>query len=1042
MAHVPPSRELEERVFRQAVKARLFGEAAQNVRVGRFVVLRSVGEGGMGVVYTAYDEKLDRKIAIKMLRPAMTRDARARDHVLREARAMARISHPNVVQVYDVGEFGDQIFVAMEYVEGPTLRQWLRSETRPWREILRVFVGAGEGLCAAHRKSLVHRDFKPDNVLIGEQGTPRVVDFGLARLWDLASGTDYRISADPVPYHSIPAGTPGYMAPEQRAGVRADARSDQYSFCASLYEALTGKLPDAPAPPSGSRSPVKLLPPWLLRAIHRGLSHNAEDRWPSMEELLRTLRRGPNRRTLALGMGGAMGAALGVAGFLVLGGPDPVSQRCDGLQARLDETWNEQRDAETGRAFAATGIPYAADTWNRLRARVTDYAQAWTGVHDRVCQGDPDADDARALEHLTCLDRQLAQLEALVPRLAVPGARLVETAATAQLLDPRAPARCLESTADVHWSMRPEDASAQLLWSELVATRVDTEFGDYGSATRHAVRALELAEQYENPHAQTEATLWQGILAEREGDYTRAESLLEQAYTDAQSLGDKLVALESAVELVLVVGDRAARYDEAHVRAMYARALIAQVPGPTESAAKLDAHVGRVLTAQARYQNAQEAFERSVAAYEALGPQARGRLADVLVDFAWTYIHRQQFDPAKEILERALALSRATSGPEHPRNVRILNTTGLLLRYTSNYDLAVSTFMQALKLGEASLGPKHPDLADVRLNLGWVYYRRGELQLAETHFQTALEIRLRTYPDDHPEVAHVYGRLGVIARARGELNTAESLQRRALAMQAAALGEDNPQLVPTLLNLASVLETRGDLPSAVSILQRAEDLVVRHHGEHHTSLSPIFETRARIGRAIRDDRTARSYEDRNITLWKTAIAAAKRSGGPESRSMAPPIFKVIKALSNARRREEALHYQDRLVTLGRTWYADEPKRLMSLLASRVAMLADLGCADGIDASLSELDRLAKQPGPDRELRRAQATFARARALFQCDPAQRDEAFRLAREAFSATRNVKPGGVGGLLRWLQQHDPEWDGGRDEGGRSSPTSRATP
>src|SRR5262249_21319049 len=250
----------------------------RGARVGRLVVDAFLGAGGMGVVYRAVDPRLDRPVALKLLRSELSGDE-ARARLLREAQAMARLSHPNVIVVYEVGTFGGQTFVAMELVTGQTLRDWLRAAKRPWRAVLDRFVQAGRGLAAAHAAGIVHRDFKPANVLLAADARVRVLDFGLARAGAEAPALD---ASSPSPTPSSLAGeitasgalvgTPAYMAPEQRGGRRADERSDQYSFCVSLHEGLYGERPGNAPPPTGD------APAWLRRAIARGLAREPSDR--------------------------------------------------------------------------------------------------------------------------------------------------------------------------------------------------------------------------------------------------------------------------------------------------------------------------------------------------------------------------------------------------------------------------------------------------------------------------------------------------------------------------------------------------------------------------------------------------------------------------------------------------------------------------------------------------------------------------------------------------------------------------------------------
>lgn len=297
---------------RPAPKTAEIAESADPVRVGRYLIIRRLGQGAMGVVYLAYDQKLDRKVALKMLRDDLAASPQGRARVQREAQAMAQVSHPNIAHVYEVGEGAGQLYIVMEYVTGSSLASWQRthaSGAASVEQILRIYVQAGEGLLAAHQAGLIHRDFKPDNVLVDEQGRARVVDFGLARALDgqpalTAEATPLLTSEAGVRLTQSGAilGTPGYMSPEQLSGREADARSDQFSFCVALYEALYRKLPFAGEDVGSYACEVladRVLPPppsevplIVEHAILRGLSHDPGARFASMAELIAALRKG------------------------------------------------------------------------------------------------------------------------------------------------------------------------------------------------------------------------------------------------------------------------------------------------------------------------------------------------------------------------------------------------------------------------------------------------------------------------------------------------------------------------------------------------------------------------------------------------------------------------------------------------------------------------------------------------------------------------------------------------------------------------------
>jgi formylglycine-generating enzyme required for sulfatase activity len=311
-------------------------------RVGRYQILDRVGRGGMGEVYAAYHPDLDRRIALKVVHEAGTAAADRQARLLREARAIARLSHPNVVAVYDAGTVADRVYVAMEFVEGMTIDRWLAAARRSWREILRVFTAAGRGLAAAHAAGLVHRDFKPQNVMIARDGSVRVMDFGLARLTAVESASNAPAVTPPPPSDDQPAtalstvtqagtvvGTPAYMSPEQFRGDPADARSDQFSFCVALYEALYGVRPfrgenllsltmsvTEGELRSANDAAKHGVPVWIRRAITLGLRRDPADRFPSMQALIDRLEDDPAiRRRRRLGAGAVV--AVVVATMLV-----------------------------------------------------------------------------------------------------------------------------------------------------------------------------------------------------------------------------------------------------------------------------------------------------------------------------------------------------------------------------------------------------------------------------------------------------------------------------------------------------------------------------------------------------------------------------------------------------------------------------------------------------------------------------------------------------------------------------------------------------
>jgi len=428
---------------------------APGSRVGRYVVVEELGAGAMGVVYKATDPTLDREIALKVMTARPTsRDTAAEvsSRLLREAQALAKLSHPHVVAVHDVGTVGDDVFVAMELVTGKTLTEWRRDEAPSAARVLEVFSAAGRGIEAAHHAHVVHRDFKPENVIVGEDGRVRVLDFGLARVArpeadDAASTapvTDTAgIAVDRSSSAAI-AGTPAYMAPEQHRGETVDERTDQFSFCVALYEALydappfprenldelrsavlAGRVQDAPA---GSQ-----VSPRLRRILLRGLSADPAERYPSMTELLAELDDATRARGGRIAVVAVIAAvALAAAAFAIWQVRKPApSDVCAGAQEMLADVWDPAVRRSVHAAFLATGRAHAPATFERVAKVLDGQRAAWIAMRTDACKAThvrgTQSAEVLALRE-SCLDRRLDELRLLTARFRAADARVVDNA--------------------------------------------------------------------------------------------------------------------------------------------------------------------------------------------------------------------------------------------------------------------------------------------------------------------------------------------------------------------------------------------------------------------------------------------------------------------------------------------------------------------------------------------------------------------------------------------------------------------------------------
>ncbi|MCA9707595.1 MAG: serine/threonine protein kinase, partial [Myxococcales bacterium] len=431
MTRTDSTRPLERHVAFETVRRRLFSTPGRPMTIGRFVVTGRLGQGGMGVVYAAYDPQLERRVAVKVMRnlgdPA--RAQAARRSLEREARAAAALSHPNVVTVYDSGTLGDGVYVAMELVEGTTLRTWLETPRR-WPEIVQMFLAAGRGLQAAHEIGLVHCDFKPDNVLVGDDGGVRVADFGIAAALQLDEQADTEVS---LPASTALAssterierltrtgwalGTLPYMSPEQLGRGTVDERSDQFGFCVALWEAVTGVRPFAGRTAlellaAVERAPEGLerLPRGLRPVLRRGLAVQPAERFAGMAHVIDALERvrGRGRRRVLTGLAAAGLLASSVGGWALSHATQATPTPCEAHSGRIDDVWSDARQASLA-ALDPASARYARTTLDRL-------AGQWRAQAEASCvRGVAPAPDSRTTECATAwlerLDRSLDRIQ-------------------------------------------------------------------------------------------------------------------------------------------------------------------------------------------------------------------------------------------------------------------------------------------------------------------------------------------------------------------------------------------------------------------------------------------------------------------------------------------------------------------------------------------------------------------------------------------------------------------------------------------------------
>ncbi|MBK9757447.1 MAG: serine/threonine protein kinase [Nannocystis sp.] len=624
--------------------------------LGRFVVLGRLGAGAMGVVYLAYDRQLDRKVAIKLVRAALLVHPDSRARLLREAQAMARIAHANVIAVYEAGEHDAQIYVVMELIRGVTLRAWL-APTHTWRERLACFLQAGRGLAAAHAAGLVHRDFKPDNVLVSNNGEVKVTDFGLARALDghddaraatMTGGVLATLERSAPLERSLTAagaavGTPAYMSPEQIDG-RADARSDQFSFCVALWEALHGQRPFAGQAIAevwrnasrGMFTPVprdSKVPARVNAALRRGLAARPEARFADMDALLAALAYDPavRRRRIGVSLGLVTGlvTGLGLAGLAIVREP-AVTPTCTGAAGRMQGVWDETQRERVRGALLATHLDRATATWERVAASLDAYATDWIAAHTDTCLAHQRGEQSGAALDLrmSCLERRRDELAALRDALAtIDAASLDEAARGAAQLRPLAPCADVASLQQRAGQLDPPPERAEELAAaraEIDAAEARERTGQYPAGLVRADAALALAIPLDYAPLTAAARLARGRLLERLGRYEDADAELGAAIALADRSGDDELRAEAATWRVGVLGQRLARPEEAERWAEMAAAVVDRVHAPAELQSRLDRSRGAVQVARGEYAAAAASYQRALAIRELTGWTRRG----------------------------------------------------------------------------------------------------------------------------------------------------------------------------------------------------------------------------------------------------------------------------------------------------------------------------------------------------------------------------------------------------------------------------------
>jgi eukaryotic-like serine/threonine-protein kinase len=831
--------------------------------IGRYLVLELVGRGAMGDVYAAYDPELDRKVAVKLLQVidgGKGDMAEQKARLLREAQAIARLSHPNVVVVHDVGSFGERVFIAMEFVDGHTLSYWMHAAPRSWREIVDVFVAAGRGLAAAHAAELVHRDFKGENVMITTSAQVRVMDFGLARHAPNRKNTNsipvlplpevdtnatvlvaHQRACDvgerldtaarqtpPEPIGRAPAslevgvtetgllvGTPAYMAPEQFRGQVADAQSDQFSYCVALYEALYDQRPFAGTTMgeltdnviNGRLRPTpqaRRIPSWVRRALLRGLATDPALRWPSMDALLDALAHNPNARGWWYGLGGVV-VASAVAIALAVGMSPSAPSICQAGADRFAGIWERPGDGRGARraaisaSLSAVNKPRARESFDKLARLFDDYVARWSRMYRDACE----ATNMRGEQSHEVLDLKMGCLRD----------RLSELRAVSDVL----------VDGDAVVASNALGAATALTPIELCA-----EITSAGSALAPP----------SDPATRTRV----GVLRNR---------LVEiKALQDA---GRYPPALEQVV--ALVADARRTGYEPLIAEALNRLAL-------------LQVDTGRTREAHATIE-------------EALWLAEGSRHDELVIELSTVEIYisgylEHDMAKAQRWINQARVFLQRLGGHDLLR-AWMLNNIGVVNDANSDYEGAADALAKSLRLKERILGKDHPDVAFTLANYADTLNSMGRPKEALELSNRGVEILGRTFGASHPRLVNQLTTRAEIFNNLGRHEDARRDAERAVVLQRSEAGPEL-NLICALAPLGEAEMGLGHPGKAIAPLREALRIA-----EDAGLSNELARLRFALARALWDS-------GREHRLARTlAIVAAAAPGNEKDRAAGDPI---------------------------------------------------------------------------------------------------------------------------------------------------------
>jgi len=800
-------------------EARLFARQTPPPSLGRYVLLSRIGMGGQGIVHEAYDPELDRKVAIKLI---MGQDAPRDDALAREARAASRVAHDNIVAVHDVGRYDsldlsddgqhrqevprEGVFLVMELLSGGDLAAWIERDEPAWGQIVDHFIAVAEGLAAAHDRGVVHLDFKPQNVLLSEAGTPKIVDFGLARLHHATESSSTR------------GGTAPYMAPEQHdRDATPGPAADQFAFCVALYEALGGKRPfpeargDALLQAKQSGPPRLVaagVPERLRRVLRRGLAAEPTERFPTMHALVDELRASRRRRgpTLALTLA-VVGAGLA---SVFAADRDP----CSAVDSELDDVWNAERRRALQARLSEASEPFAATVAATVVDDLDAHRDAWVDARRVACvearAGGQDSGDPSL-----CLQSARSGFAEVVAILEQGGPDAVGRAH--RILDalPR-PQICDGGQADA-----PATASAEEVLEVERLLTVARSLGERPESVQAAERASARAHEVGDPTLRARAAIVHGVALMAVADLERASEVLELAALDAERAGDDATAVLALATLAYCRGWEQHRFPEARRaiglgRAKVDRASLGWWPQSQLALAEgaLDVRDGSLEQAVSSLGRARELLTEHLGSEHPSLDQV-----DRLETIGWFNAGRT--DVAAEITERRVERLRQRLGSDHPEVLGAEGNLAVFAKIDGRYREALTILLRVTPAQQRVLEEDNHSALTARQQLATVLEVFGRFDESAAMAQSVLDSRIRTLDGDDQDILVSHALLGGALLAGGRVPEAAPHIRRAVQMLEAH-HSGSPRTAHTRA-LAVELETAlGHWDAAAEQLELAE----------------------------------------------------------------------------------------------------------------------------------------------------------------------------------------------------------------------------